>query len=323
MRAPASDVHKTSKLIPVSARSPFEYLEYARVRVEDGRIVYDASSPVAGGKVHTATIPYMNTAAVLLGPGTSVTNDAMELFAAGGVVVGFTGGSGTPMSQCSEPVFTIGVSEYRPTDRMQRWVAMWMDEGKRLEAARMLLKARCECIEKCWAGIEPIAEVGVQSTTFFRDRYRSARDAASYGGCAFRGKTTFEMLGEEGAHVKALYKYMSAFSGKEFHIDRDLDTGVNKLLRVGNYIAYGLAASALSTLGISFAFPLLHGKTRRGALVFDLADVIKDGITTPLAFRAGYADIGDYRRLCKECLVSSGAMGILFKVVENISESGA
>jgi CRISPR-associated protein Cas1 len=62
---------------------------------------------------------------------------------------------------------------------------------------------------------------------------------------------------------------------------------VNGFLDHGNYIAYGYAAVALHALGISFALPLLHGKTRRGALVFDVADLIKDALIMPMAFAKG------------------------------------
>ena len=58
----------------------------------------------------------------------------------------------------------------------------------------------------------------------------------------------------------------------------------NGFLDHGNYIAYGYASVVLCGLGISFAMPVLHGKTRRGALVFDLADLIKDAWVMPLAF---------------------------------------
>ena len=49
-------------------------------------------------------------------------------------------------------------------------------------------------------------------------------------------------------------------------------------------MAYGLAATTLWVLGISHSFAVMHGKTRRGALVFDVADLIKDAIVLPWAF---------------------------------------
>ena len=47
--------------------------------------------------------------------------------------------------------------------------------------------------------------------------------------------------------------------------------------------------------------PVLHGKTRRGALVFDLADVIKDAYVMPLAFEC--AQDGDSQKDFRERLI--------------------
>jgi CRISPR-associated protein Cas1 len=58
----------------------------------------------------------------------------------------------------------------------------------------------------------------------------------------------------------------------------------NGFLNHGNYLAYGLAATTLWVLGIPHGFAVMHGKTRRGALVFDVADLIKDAIVLPWAF---------------------------------------
>jgi CRISPR-associated protein Cas1 len=43
-------------------------------------------------------------------------------------------------------------------------------------------------------------------------------------------------------------------------------------------------AAGSKFLNISFALPGLHGKARRGELVFDIADLIKDVYVMPLAF---------------------------------------
>ncbi|WP_123059786.1 type I-F CRISPR-associated endonuclease Cas1f, partial [Escherichia albertii] len=50
----------------------------------------------------------------------------------------------------------------------------------------------------------------------------------------------------------------------------------NRFLDQGNYLAYGLAAVAAWVTGIPHGLAVMHGKTRRGGLVFDLADLIKD-----------------------------------------------
>ena len=40
-------------------------------------------------------------------------------------------------------------------------------------------------------------------------------------------------------------------------------------------------------MGVPYFLPVLHGKTRRGALVFDVADLFKDWLVMPAAFRCG------------------------------------
>src|SRR5690606_18456567 len=55
----------------------------------------------------------------------------------------------------------------------------------------------------------------------------------------------------------------------------------NRFLDHGNYLAYGLAATATWVLGIPHGLAVLHGKTRRGGLVFDVADLVKDAVILP------------------------------------------
>jgi hypothetical protein len=52
----------------------------------------------------------------------------------------------------------------------------------------------------------------------------------------------------------------------------------------GNYLAYGLGATATWVLGLPHGLAVLHGKTRRGGLVFDVADLVKDALVLPQAF---------------------------------------
>ena len=55
----------------------------------------------------------------------------------------------------------------------------------------------------------------------------------------------------------------------------------------------GLAATTLWVLGIPHGFAVMHGKTRRGALVFDVADLFKDAIVMPSAFLLGSKNKSD------------------------------
>lgn len=65
----------------------------------------------------------------------------------------------------------------------------------------------------------------------------------------------------------------------------------------------------------------MHGKTRKGTLVFDVADVIKDGIILPLAFiasAAGYSNT-EFREACIESMTRHHAMDQMFEAVKEIT----
>ncbi|WP_279716642.1 type I-F CRISPR-associated endonuclease Cas1f [Chelonobacter oris] len=82
-----------------------------------------------------------------------------------------------------------------------------------------------------------------------------------------------------------MYKFAAqATRYGEFTRDREAGDRTNIFLNHGNYLAYSLAATTTWVLGIPHGFAVMHDKTRRGALVFDVADLIKDALVLPLAF---------------------------------------
>ena len=94
-----------------------------------------------------------------------------------------------------------------------------------------------------------------------------------------------KLLQLEAEVTKKLYKFAAGRTGnQDFTRDRDATDKANEFLNHGNYLAYRLAATTLWVLGIPHGFAVMHGKTRRGALVFDVADLIKDSIILPWAF---------------------------------------
>jgi CRISPR-associated protein Cas1 len=82
------------KSILHSKRANIFYLEYCRVMQKDGSVLYLTE---AKNENHYYNIPIANTTVLLLGNGTSVTQAAMRMLAQAGVLVGFSGGGGTPL----------------------------------------------------------------------------------------------------------------------------------------------------------------------------------------------------------------------------------
>lgn len=65
----------------------------------------------------------------------------------------------------------------------------------------------------------------------------------------------------------------------------------------------------------------MHGKTRRGALVFDAADLIKDAVILPQAFLS--AMLGDdeqqFRRQCIEALTRDESLDFIIDTLKAIA----
>jgi CRISPR-associated protein Cas1 len=131
------------KTILHSKRANLYYLEHCRVLLNGGRVEYVTEE---GKKSLYWNIPIANTTSILLGTGTSISQAAMRELAKAGVLVGFCGGGGTPLYAANETEISVSwltsQSEYRPTEYLQNWLKIWLDDDKRLKAAMHFQKIR-------------------------------------------------------------------------------------------------------------------------------------------------------------------------------------
>ena len=126
--------------------------------------------------------------------------------------------------------------------------------------------------------------------------------------------------------TKVLYKF-AANNTKHEDFKRQHNTTknntdiANDFLNHGNYLAYGLAACTLWVLGIPHGFAVMHGKTRRGALVFDVADLIKDALVLPWAFVCAKenATEQEFRQQILQAFTDHKSLDYLFNTVKNIA----
>jgi CRISPR-associated protein Cas1 len=267
----------TLKSILHSKRANIYYLEHCRVMQKDGRVLYLTESKDSN---LFWNIPIANTTVIMLGTGTSITQAAMRMLTSAGVLVGFCGGGGTPLFSGSEVEWLTPQSEYRPTEYMQGWMSFWFDEQKRLQVAKQFQISRVKFIKKIWT-----KDKELQAEGFYLDDQDIERALNNFSGKIMTMSSVGELLLAEAATTKSLYKIAATRCGSQgFTRDHEQSDLANQFLNHGNYLAYGLAASCLWVLGISHSFAVMHGKTRRGALVFDIADLIKDAIVLPWAF---------------------------------------
>ncbi len=262
------------KAILHSKRANIYYLEHCRVMQKDGRVLYLTEAD----KQHLYwNIPIANTTCVLLGTGTSITQAAMRMLASAGVLVGFCGDGATPLFMGAEIEWLTPQSEYRPTEYIQGWLSWWFDEEKRLITAQGFQDSRLQFIKKTWKSDKELRFEGFDQDIdgLFEEQQQ----------LIWQQKNVGLLLQLEARLTKKLYKYAATVS-EHGHFLRDRKAGdrANSFLNHGNYLAYGLAATTTWVLGIPHGFAVMHGKTRRGALVFDIADLIKDALVLPMAF---------------------------------------
>jgi len=262
------------KAILHSKRANIYYLEKCRVMQKDGRVLYLTEGDE---DQRFWNIPIANTTALLLGTGISITQPAVRMLASAGVMIGFSGGGATPLLAATEIEWLSPQSEYRPTEYLQGWMQFWFDDDKRLEVAKQFQMARIVYFEKIWSQDKELKAEGFEIADLHAElvSFKTEIKAAD---------TVNWLLRAEAQFTKSLYKYAAKQTGLlGFTRQYDGDQA-NAFLNHGNYLAYGLGATTLWVLGIPFSFAVMHGKTRRGALVFDVADLVKDAIVLPWAF---------------------------------------
>lgn len=302
------------KAILHSKRANIYYLEKCRVMQKDGRVLYLTE---AKNENQYWNIPIANTTVLLLGTGTSITQAAVRMLTSAGVLFGFCGGGGTPLLAATEIEWLTPQSEYRPTEYIQGWMSFWFNEQKRLEAAKQFQTARIQFMQTVWAKDRSLMvegfNIGDEDISSSLSRTSTRIEKA---------QKVSNLLQIEAEFTKRLYKIAANRTKHgDFIRDRESVDVANGFLNHGNYLAYGLAATTLWVLGISHGFAVMHGKTRRGALVFDVADLIKDTLVLPWAFICAkeQATEQEFRQQCLQAFTDHKALDFMFDQVKAIA----
>jgi len=301
------------KAILHSKRANIYYLDKCRVMQKDGRVLYLTEEE---SEKQYWNIPIANTTCILLGTGTSITQAAVRMLAQAGVLIGFSGSGGTPLIAANEIEWLSPQSEYRPTEYIQGWMSFWFEENKRLKVAKQFQHWRIEYMQTVWGKDKDLHAEGFRSDEQLLKQFALKIDNAT---------TVNKLLTDEMALTKNLYRIAATNTKiKDFTRQRDAMDDANAFLNHGNYLAYGLAATTLWVLGIPHGFAVMHGKTRRGALVFDVADLIKDTLVLPWAFICAKegATEQEFRQQCLQNFTKHKALDFMFDAVKSVALKG-
>jgi CRISPR-associated protein Cas1 len=304
------------KAILHSKRANIYFVEKCRVMQKDGRVLYLTEDTHEN---RYWNIPIANTTCLLLGGGTSITQAAVRMLASAGVLVGFCGTGGTPLLAANEVEWLSPQSEYRPTEYIQGWLSFWFEDDMRLLVAKYFQHKRIAYLQSVWQKDRDLNDYGfslndddiAQALERFSQRISIASDVG-------------KLLQTEAELTKKLYKIAATRTGHgAFTRERASADTANDFLDHGNYLAYGLAATSLWVLGIPHGFAVMHGKTRRGALVFDVADLIKDSLILPWAFIAAKENMNEqqFRQQCLLAFTKHKCLDFMFNTLKDVALS--
>jgi CRISPR-associated protein Cas1 len=232
--------------LPHVDRHGLVLLDRGALTVEDGCLRFVSAG---GGAVERGqyTIPHQSISLVLLGPGSTVSHDALRLLARHGVGLAAVGDDGVRLH--TAPPLMPDFSNLA-----RRQVELWADDKRgRLDVARRMYAWRL-------GEILPHRDIAV-------------------------------LRGIEGARVKALYATLSERYGIEWrgrHYDRTDPAASDLPNQAINHAASAVEAAAAIAVTATATIPQLgfiHEDSGQ-SFVLDMADLFRDSITVPTAFKA-------------------------------------
>lgn len=232
--------------LPHADRHGLVYLDRGRLSVEDGALTFTAagSASVAAGEF---AIPHQSISLVLLGPGGSVTQDALRLLARHGAALSAVGEDGVRMY--TAPPLLPDFSHLA-----RRQATLWADakQGRMMVARRMYALRLGEVL--------PHRDIAV-------------------------------LRGIEGARVKEIYRLTAQKFGIEWRgrrYDRADPTAADLPNQALNHAASAVEGAAAIAVTATATIPQLgfvHEDSGQ-SFVLDVADLFRDTVTVPCAFRA-------------------------------------
>jgi CRISPR-associated protein Cas1 len=217
------------------------YIEHARIE-QDGKSItaYDYNG--------RTKIPCASLCALLIGPGTSITHEAVKTITLNGCSILWVGEHGVRF-------YAYGHGETRKSFRLLRQATLYANVDSRMEIAKRLFSFRfrdCEVIDSI-----TIEELKGQ-----------------------------EGIRVRAAYAKASKEYGIPWQGRSYKRDRwNATDPVNKALSAANACLYGVCHAAIVSVGYSPGIGFIH-TGKQLSFVYDIADLYKTELTIPSAFKA-------------------------------------
>jgi CRISPR-associated protein Cas1 len=242
----------THDTIPqIKERYPFIYLERGRLEIDDSSVKWIDSE----GEV--IRLPIATIVMLLLGPGTSITHEAIKVLAAANCSVCWVG-------EDSLLFYAVGQSPTADTRNMRRQMKLACDPIKSLVVARRMFSRRFPNIDLEGKTLKEM--MGMEGLRV-RDLY------------------------EEKAQV-----YHIGWNGRSFTPGKfEMSDLTNQILTSSNAALYSLLSSIIYTMGYSPHIGFIHSGSPL-PFVYDLADLYKEYLCVDLAFYLTLEMAGKYNK---------------------------
>lgn len=233
-------VKVTRESLPqVKDKYPFLYLERGRLEIDDSSIKWiDASNNVV-------PLPVATLNALLLGPGTTITHDAVRTAAAANCAVCWVG-------EDSLLFYAAGFLPTADTRNLRKQIELSAEPKKAIEVARRMFARRF-----------PDADL----------KDKTLQEMMGMEG--HRVRTTYQAKAEQ---------YQVGWKGRSFTPGKFETSDItNQILTSTNAALYGILCSAVHSMGYSPHIGFIHSGSPL-PFVYDLADLYKEHLCIDLAF---------------------------------------
>lgn len=233
--------------------------------VEHVKIDKEAQSIALHDMEGVTAVPVSSLTLLMLGPGTSITHEAVKVLADSGVLVVWTGEEGIRY-------YAHGIGETRKAYKLERQASLWADHDAHMRVVRAMYRKR----------------LGVRSS-----RSRTLEQLRGMEGVRVRD-----------AYARASRETGVPWHGRNYdRSDWSRSDDVNRALSAANACLYGLCHSAIVSGGYSPGLGFIHSG-KQLSFVYDIADLYKADVTIPLAFnvvKSGPEHLErEVRKTCRE-----------------------
>lgn len=233
-------VKVTRESLPqVKDKYPFLYLERGRLEIDDGSIKWIDSDN------NVVPLPVATLNALLLGPGTTVTHDAVKTAVSANCSICWVG-------EDSLLFYAAGFLPTADTRNLKRQIELASDAGQSLEVVRRMFARRF-----------PDAEL----------QGKNLKEMMGMEG--YRVRALYQQKAEE---------YQVGWKGRRFTPGKfELSEVTDQVLTSANAALYGILCSAVHSMGYSPHIGFIHSGSPL-PFIYDLADLYKEQLCIDLAF---------------------------------------